>query len=127
MYVRRDLAAAQINHVSRRLWAAGLLAALIKPQLQVPACEPIALEGLEGEAFRLEETQLVAELGHLRDVAGPVADVAAFQRHLQIGQGRVDVIFDGRGRAVTVIGGGLWHARLKIHLHLQTSETMRWA
>lgn len=123
MYIRRDFAAAQINHVGRRLGAAGLLAALVKPKLQVPACEPITLEGLEGEAFRLEETQLVAELRHLRDVAGPVADVATFQCHLQVRQGRVDVIFDGRGRAVAIVGGGLRHARLKIHLHLRTSET----
>jgi len=54
----------------------------------------------------------------LRDVAGSVADVATLQGHLQIRQGRVDVILDGRSRSVAIVRG-LRHARLKIHLYLQ--------
>lgn len=82
MYVRRDFAAAQIDHVDRRFRAARFLSVLVESKLEIAACEPITLEGLQREALWFEETQLVAELGHLRDVAGSVADVAALQGHL---------------------------------------------
>ena len=82
MHIRRDLAAAQIDHVDWRLRAACLLPALVEPELEIAACKPITFEGLQCETFRFKETQLVTELGHLRDITGPVADVTAFQGHL---------------------------------------------
>lgn len=116
MDIRCDLASTQIDHVGRRL-AVRLLPALVQPQLKVPARDPVALERLQGETLRLQETEVIAQLGDLGDVTGPVTDVTALQGHLEIRQGRVNVVLDRGGRAVAVVTW-LRHARLKIHLHL---------
>lgn len=122
MDIGHDLASTQIDHVGRRLGTVGLLPALVQSQLKVPARDPIAFERLQGETFGLQETQVVAQLGHLSDVAGPVTDVTALEGHLEIRQGCVNVVLDRGGGAIAVVTR-LRYTRLKIHLHLRTRNT----
>ena len=118
MNIRGDLAAAQIDHVSGCLTGVRLLAALVEPQLEIAAREPVALEGFESEALGLEEAQIVAEFGDLGNVAGPVADAAALEGHLKIRQSGVDVVLSRRLRAVAVVTR-LRYACLQVHLNLE--------
>lgn len=126
MHIGRDLAASQIDNVRGPVRSVSVLATLVEPELEIAAGEPVAFESLEGEAFGLEETQVVAELRDLGDVARAIADTTALETDLEIRERRVDVVLcRARVRARVVCAAValidealLGDTGLQVHLHL---------